>query len=461
MQSKIKFSKILITAAVFLAVGFGFSVFARAATININGAIEHQTMVGLGGDMESHTAYENDSQFWDLLFNDLGASAVHKAPMVNYASSDAQETFPVLREAKNHGINYYEIQPLFYPASWHDASGYIIPQYYDDMANMIVNYANYIKQNTGVDIDVVCPIAEPTLGSSGTTEKFMITPSEYVNFLKVAGPIIRSGVGGLKIHVPCDWNIDRSIVYANAIKLDSTAMSYVDALSTHAYKWPTNSNSQKWQSFANIAQAYNKTTSCSEDWHCCGNPAPNPAGTYVAQWIHEAFVDGQAVSFKWWDMIDKGKYNKIYPYHEGLIYSKSWPPGEYSVNGITKEGYAFKQFAHWVRPDAIRIDASSDDANVLVSSFKHPTEKTFTIVAINKDTQAKTNAFNIANLNSISTLDAYRTSAMENTDNLGIVQLTNNSFSYNLPAQSITTFTGSMAGTDIIFPAAPQGLAVQ
>jgi len=46
------------------------------ATVDIDGSVEHQTIEGLGGNMESHPVYENNTYFWDLLFNDIGVSAI-------------------------------------------------------------------------------------------------------------------------------------------------------------------------------------------------------------------------------------------------------------------------------------------------------------------------------------------------------------------------------------------------
>ena len=43
---------------------------ARAQTVTVDGTEQHQRILGFGGNMESHEAYEEDSEFWGLLFDE-------------------------------------------------------------------------------------------------------------------------------------------------------------------------------------------------------------------------------------------------------------------------------------------------------------------------------------------------------------------------------------------------------
>ncbi len=90
------------------------------------------------------------------------------------------------------------------------------------------------------------------------------------------------------------------------------------------------------------------------------------------------------------------------------------------------------------------METTSDDLHVLVSSYKHPTQDTFTLVAINDDNRSKSVTFTINNLNIISNLRAYRTSATDSAVDLGSISITDNSFTYTLPGESTTTLTGTM-----------------
>jgi len=104
--------------------------------------------------------------------------------------------------------------------------------------------------------------------------------------------------------------------------------------------------------------------------------------------------------------------------------------------------YAFGQFSKFVRPGSIRIEAISQDSSVKVIAFKNPTQKTFILVAINSGDSQKTIICNIDNLPGLTRLEVIRTSGTENGVRVGRASLTDNSFTYDLPHQSINTLIG-------------------
>jgi len=420
--------------------------------VDIDGSVEHQTIIGMGGQIESHTEYENNDYFWDLLFNDVGVSMLFTYGYLGHDNTDVIERFPVLVHAKNRGVQEFLAHMGSPPQSWKDANANLLPEYYDDYGDLIVNYIDNMETNTGVKYTQVCPNNEPGIGTPGDIFHFRISRSEYPKFLKIVGPKIRSNYPNIDILAPDDWNIDGSIQYANRLLPDSVAKGYVDIMSTHTYNWGSLSTPALWQTYAALAQNHNKPVAHSEGWLGGGHVMPHPSGIRTAKLIHHAFVDGQAIQFIWWDMLDRGSLDTPV----GFIYSKDWPcipmtnagkPGgcEFPTDHVTKWGHAFKQYAHWIRPGAKRVDATSDNSNVLVSSYKHQYDSTFTIVAINDGTTSKTVDFSISNVNLVSDLDIHRTSVSEDSVNLGQVALSSGSFTYVLLAESTTTFSGSIS----------------
>jgi len=463
---------IIIFLALALAISSSPAVLAAPVTITIDASIEHQTIEGLGGQMESHPEYENDTQFWDILFKEVGVSAVRLGGAMGIDLTlpiFEEQEWPVYRIAKTYGLTLF---PGFVHAKpeWKSPQvingGTLLPQYYDTYSYFMRDAISYTESMTGVTVTMNSPFPEPSLGYNADPNSpfyhTYMSAADYRDFIKVYGPIIKSAKPNVKIFVPLDWNVDGSITYANVILSDPQARQWVDGLATNGYGWSSGlTSAQNWQRFADLAAQYN----INEIWvpeqsHCtsCGNPAADPAGIITAQWLHEALAIGNANVWQQWLLIDKGQYDSAGMV--GFVHSKYWPcvngVCEYSSNGITKEGYSFKQFAHWVRPGAIRIDAISPDPDILVSSYKHPTDNTFTIVAINKGSSLKTVNVNISNYNSLSNLFAYRTSATENSDYLGQVSVSNNSFAYDLPNRSITTFT-VVSDTPIAPPPPPPG----
>jgi len=224
-----------------------------------------------GADKGVIDSDDNGSEDVDLLFDDMGVSAIFTYAYLGHEVVDPVEEFPVLIQAKNHGVQHFHAAMGSPPQGWKSGAN-LLPEYYDDFANYILDYTNYIKKNTGVEFTEVCPNNEPGIGTPGEVYHFRISIAEYPIFLRVAGPILRNGLNSnVKILAPDDWNINQSILYANAIMADPVARNYVDVLSTHTYNWglpnPIHSSSPElWRTFAAIAQNYNKPVAHTETW---------------------------------------------------------------------------------------------------------------------------------------------------------------------------------------------------
>lgn len=426
---------------------------AQAATVTVDGAAAHQTIEGLGGSMESHEGYANESAFWDLLFDEIGVSAINIGGpgTADYTTNPnfQEETVPMVQQAVDHGVETYVLISTPKPAWKHTgvlAGGTLLAEYYDDYAYYMLDYIDYIKTHSGVEADYILPFPEPNwLGVSdpdGPWPYCFMEENDYRNFMKVAGPIFDSAGTATKLSVPCGNQVPVTVSYANTIMADPDVRTHVDGFATNPYEWPHATNPSSWQELANLANQYGKTgTWVAEVSHyTLGDqmPAAHAAGIYTAKWLHEALVYGNVSHYYWITMLDFGRNRESI---RGLIHSKEFPPGEFATNGITKVGYAFRQFARWVRPGAIRVEASSDDAYVLVSAFKNPMEGTFTLVAINDDPQSERSVtFKLSGLDTVSSLEVHRTSATEDGVALDDVDVTSGSFSHTLPAESTTTF---------------------
>jgi O-glycosyl hydrolase len=422
--------------------------------VSIDASIEHQTIVGFGGQMESHPEYENDAQFWDMFFNDLGVSFVRTGATASSLDVTepiwAREVWPVYRYAKAYGQTEFGAGinvPLQWKSVQVKTGGTLLPQYYADFSNFFVDMLNKVEAATGVTVTNVCPFAEPSLNATpdpnGIFYRTYMSADQIREFLKVFGPIVKAAKPAVKIYTPLDWNVRGTVYYGNIILSDPVARQWVDGLASNGYGILSGvTNATEWANLWSLARQFGLTSvRVPEQAHCCSNPRPDPAALTTASWIHDALVYGNVDAWQMQLLIDKGKYDKEIV---GFIGSRYWPcPNgvcEYAANTITKQGYGFRQFAHWVRPGAKRIDAASGDPELLVSSYKHAANGTFTIVAINMGLSPKTVRFAIQNYPSLPSLGAYRTSATENSADLGPQSLAGNAFTAVLPPQSTTTF---------------------
>jgi glucuronoarabinoxylan endo-1,4-beta-xylanase len=119
--------------------------------------------------------------------------------------------------------------------------------------------------------------------------------------------------------------------------------------------------------------------------------------------------------------------------------------GLIAENGtIAQRAYMLGQYAKFVRPGYYRIGATHiPQTGVTVSAYQQTSSHTLSIIATNYTSSALTQTFNIISAPTFTALTPTQTSATNSLTTLSNVSLTGNSFTYTLPAQSITTFNGT------------------
>jgi len=150
-------------------------------------------------------------------------------------------------------------------------------------------------------------------------------------------------------------------------------------------------------------------------------------GIYYAQRIYLYMTQAQVNAYHYWWLVGSGQGN------EGLLDTSA---------AVTKRLFTFGQYSRFVRPNFYRIDASSSLPSALISAYKDSNSPSFVIVIVN--TNAATDViqtFNLANFTAAS-VTPWITSATLSLAPQTPVNLTNSSFSYDVPAMSVVTFVG-------------------
>ena len=431
--------------------------FVSAATVNIDTNITYQTIEGLGG---GEGWLFPPSYLYPEIFDNLGLSILRfrMFPYTEQRFDEANEfrdndnNDPFTIDWSNVDFNSFQyIVPLlnaikirggklngviFNPPAWmldtqavETGGSHLLPGYEDELVEFIIIWLLAVKNNYNIDVDYVSIQNEPNSGCC-----FLGYSSTQIrDIIKLLGRRLTQAGLNTKIISPDVSNLASfNSGWAETICNDPVASGYVGRLSTHTY------NQDFWNPDAainNLITARNIANNCGKelwiDEYC--NDQSNIGGwaeaPVLTQHLHNALVYGNVTSWSTYEIYKdpSGKALSLYDYNGKL----------------TPKFYALKQYFHWIRPGAIRIEASSNNSDILVSSFKHPTDNTLTIVTINRENVAENVKFNLNSVNLL-TLNAYRTSANENSASLGEVDVTTNSFSYNLPAESITTFFGTL-----------------
>jgi glucuronoarabinoxylan endo-1,4-beta-xylanase len=169
-------------------------------------------------------------------------------------------------------------------------------------------------------------------------------------------------------------------------------------------------------------------------------------GLYWGQRIHEFLTDAQANAWHYWWLIDANDDN------EGLTDDNGYP---------ALRMYVLGNFSRFVRPNFYRINATTP-GNPLISAYKDSASPAFAIVAINTETTAVAQTFNLTNFTAAAPLTPWITSATLLLSNQPTVAVVNSSFTYTLPSESVVTFVGNadLPPTNISLSSAsvPEGL---
>ena len=152
-------------------------------------------------------------------------------------------------------------------------------------------------------------------------------------------------------------------------------------------------------------------------------------GLMWAGLIDDRLVNANANAYLYWALLAGTTDN------EGLA----------STSGtIAKRAYVFGQYGRFVRPNYFRIDATHvPQSGVSVSAYQNTSSGTLVIIATNYTSTTKVQAFSITNAPTFSAVTPYITSPSLSLAAQSNVSVSDNSFTYTLPASSVTTFVGS------------------
>ena len=127
------------------------------------------------------------------------------------------------------------------------------------------------------------------------------------------------------------------------------------------------------------------------------------------------------------------------------------------ISTVAKRAYVLAQYSKFVRPGYYRIDAThKPQTGVSVSAYQQTSNNALVIIATNYTSSEVSQTFALTNAPTITTLTPYITSASQSLATLSNVTVSSNSFTYSLPAQSITTFVANTTTAD--GPTPPTGL---
>jgi glucuronoarabinoxylan endo-1,4-beta-xylanase len=309
-------------------------------------------------------------------------------------------------------------------------------------ANYLVNYINSLNTYYRVPVYAFSVQNEPE--QCPDYDGSLMTAAQMDTFVaSYLGPTFASSLPNVLIALPESDEYENMASQANACMNDANCKQYVSITSWHGYDHlcPTcnasisnpYATSHFWMTEISSGAGYGYQTCADGQW------CPGIGDALVwTQYIDDSMVGGATAWMWWWTQ--QSCTGNPWPCNEGLY-------GSDNVT-VAKRAYAFGQYAKFVRPGMVRIEAThAPQPNVVVTAYKDNSTGAFAIIVQNQGASTINQAFQFSGVTPTSVTAAI-TSATQNLADYGTYTPSNGTFTASLPAQSIVTFYSSAASTN-------------
>jgi glucuronoarabinoxylan endo-1,4-beta-xylanase len=298
--------------------------------------------------------------------------------------------------------------------------GELLREHYADWAGEMAAYVTMMA-GKGVRVDAVSVQNEPNLktdyGSCLYTGQEI---HDFVPFLHAA--LEAAGVGSTKIMIAeeATWADDLT----SAAMKDPAVATDVGIVAAHGYHatiQPLKTGAARMWQTEDSSQSPTYDGSIGD-------------GIAWALKIHSFLKDAGVNAWVWWFLTDmprqgEGRDNAALTDIHGNIPKRAWVTGQWS---------------RFVRPGWSRIDVSYFGP-LAITAFKDPAGRSFAVVVVNSSKQPVRQEFAFAGM-AASEVTPWITAKELSLAAQAPVPVNGGGFSYELPAQSVTTFVGSAAG---------------
>jgi glucuronoarabinoxylan endo-1,4-beta-xylanase len=291
-------------------------------------------------------------------------------------------------------------------------------------ASQIANYVASMKNTYGVNLYAISVQNEPDADVT-TYEACQWTGAQIHDYVtNLYSALAAQGLSSTKIIVPESesWSGDEAL-FTPTLNDPITAAD-VSIVADHDY---VANNDVGDQTTPPALPTSGKALWETEVALLSGSDSSIANGVYYAQRIYEYMTQANANAYHYWWLVASGEGN------EGLLDTSA---------AITKRLFTFGQYSRFVRPNFYRIDATSSQQSELISAYKDSASPAFAIVVVNTNTATGVfQTFNLDNVN-VTSVTPWVTTSTQSLAPQTAETVTNNSFTYFVPAMSVVTFVG-------------------
>ena len=305
--------------------------------------------------------------------------------------------------------------------------------HYQDFANYLADFVGAMKE-AGVDLIGVSPVNEPDYVA--TWDNSQMDPAALTKFMRdYMGPTFRSRFPDVKTIAPETASFSNCQTYVDALFADSTATSMTDVIATHPYQ--AGGASELAYHAPQQHQKHFWETEWSQENPKGDTPDPSMTSAIdMAKHIHDHMVTTEMNAWNWWAIYITADGYKDNPTRQNPAFIQ--PDSTMGSPYMFKRGYAFGNWSKFVRPGFHRIGATDHPTSgVLIEAYRDDSH--LAVIAINSSSSKVTQKFKIDG-GSINSLTPWVTSNDDALAAKSSVDVGSDGFSYDLPANSVTTF---------------------
>ncbi|MBN6053473.1 hypothetical protein JYK22_16145 [Nonomuraea sp. RK-328] len=259
----------------------------------------------------------------------------------------------VAKAAKEYGVRRFFADAWSAPGYMKDNGddkngGVLKPEWRTAYARYLAQYTRFYAQE-GIRITDLGFTNEPDFTATYASMRF--TPAEAAEFAKVLGPVAR----GVNL-VCCDsFGWKEAKAYSAAVEADPEARRWVKTHTGHTYASPVDgplpTTRRTWMSEWNP-----NGNTWNERWDDGGGYD----GMAIASAVHDALTLGDVSGYVYWLGASRGATRALLQIDETA-----------RTYHVSKRLWALAAYSRFIRPGAVRLDASATDPSLKVSAFRN------------------------------------------------------------------------------------------
>lgn len=454
---------------------------AGEKNITIDSAKRYQTITGLGAMLYPYSHRYDDPKFPELFARDIGCSIarmevcpdLYKEPpadfdaflndpldkiieQMNFKAKTISVVGDVIKPIVDKKLDEMKlIATVWSPPKWMKDNnstvkgGRLLPDRRDHFAKYLAAFCKGFEKNFGVPVFALSIQNELLFVEPYNSCVYKPDSNDYHDAVLAVSKAFKKYDIKTKLFGPEHMGSDsrgkffysHNMKYIGQIAKDPETLNMFLAWAFHGYAADGKtqaSSKQGWADYYADLAGHKKelwmseTSGAQPEWISENKDGrPNGALT-IGVALHDALVAGNLNAWIFWSFQDGNKLTQYNLTCNGDLSAKKYN--------------AAKQYFRFIRPGAVRLDASPDNYDMNICVFLNEKQKMLTVILTNMEKEEHTVNLTVPAALKVAAFKGYRTTEKENFHALDDIAITGGKASLQVPGESIVTLVGSCGG---------------